>query len=58
MNESDNLTAELFVKTIGKSEGTSGNLVDGLDSIRTFLYDSIMIDTNRIPKQLKNRSKK
>ena len=48
MNESDNLTAELFVKTIGRSEGTSGNLVSGLDSIRTFLYDSIMIDTNRI----------
>ena len=48
MNESDNLTAELFVKMIGKSEITSGNLDSGLDSVRTFLYDSVLIDTNRI----------
>ena len=48
MNESDNLTAELFIKTIGTNQENPGNLDSGLDSVRTFLFDSVMIDTNRI----------
>ena len=45
MNKSDNLTAELFIKTMGNSEGTPGNWTDGIKKVKTFLADSAGIDT-------------
>jgi len=45
MNESDNLTAELFVKTIGIKNNLPGNWRDGLKNIKSFLADSVSIDT-------------
>ena len=46
MVESDNLTAELLIKTIGfKSDGFQGNWKNGLIQIRTFLHDSVGMDT-------------
>ena len=35
MNESDNLTAELFIKTIGRNNITQGNWKSGLDSVNS-----------------------
>jgi len=48
MNESDNLTAELFVKTMGISEEVPGNWTDGIKSVKAFLADSAHIDTSTI----------
>ena len=48
MNESDNLTAELLIKIIGRGNQTEGNWKDGLDSVKTLLSDSAGIDTSRI----------
>ena len=45
MHESDNLTAELFTKTMAVSDTTIGNWKDGLRIIKTFLADSAGIDT-------------
>jgi len=48
MNESDNLTAELFVKTLGISKETPGNWKNGINVIKAFLADSAFIDTSTI----------
>jgi len=48
MNESDNLIAELFVKTMGISEYNIGNWNDGINVIKSFLADSANIDTTTI----------
>jgi D-alanyl-D-alanine carboxypeptidase/D-alanyl-D-alanine-endopeptidase (penicillin-binding protein 4) len=48
MNESDNLTAELFVKTMGISEQFPGNWEDGIYVIKSILADSAKIDTSDI----------
>ena len=45
MQESDNLTAELFTKTLAVNDSTTGNWTDGLNSIKSFLADSAGIDT-------------
>ena len=45
MHESDNLTAELFTKTMALSDTTTGTWKDGLRIIKTFLADSASIDT-------------
>ena len=45
MHESDNLTAELFTKTMAVSDTTIGNWKDGLRIIKIFLADSAGIDT-------------
>ena len=46
MHESDNLTAELFTKTMAVSDTTTGNWKDGLRIIKTFLADSAGMDTS------------
>ncbi|SVB05756.1 uncharacterized protein METZ01_LOCUS158610 [marine metagenome] len=46
MQESDNLTAELFTKTMAISDTTPGDWEDGLNTIKTFLMDSVGIDTS------------
>jgi len=48
MNESDNLTAEIFIKIIGRGTEIEGNWKDGLDSVKTLLSDSAGIDTAKI----------
>ena len=48
MNESDNLTAELFIKTIGRHNTTQGNWKSGLDSVKSLLASSALIDTSQI----------
>jgi len=48
MNESDNLTAELLVKTMGISKEYPGNGNDGIKTVKTFLADSAGIDTSSI----------
>ena len=48
MNESDNLTAEIFIKIIGRGNKIQGNWKDGLDSVKTLLSDSAGIDTARL----------
>ncbi|MBT3947773.1 MAG: D-alanyl-D-alanine carboxypeptidase/D-alanyl-D-alanine-endopeptidase [Candidatus Marinimicrobia bacterium] len=49
MVESDNLTAELIVKTIGfESTKTQGNWDNGLLAIKTFLNDEVGIDTTQL----------
>ena len=48
MNESDNLTAELFVKSIGAIDTIPGSWKSGLDSIKTFLAREVLIDTANI----------
>ena len=48
MNESDNLTAELFVKKIGLTNHEQGNWKNGLHNIKIFLNDSVGIDTTLI----------
>ena len=48
MNESDNLTAELFVKTIGRHNITQGNWKSGLDSVKSLLASSALIDTSQM----------
>ena len=45
MNQSDNLTAELFVKTIGIKDNLPGNWREGVRKIKSFLADSASIDT-------------
>ena len=46
MHESDNLTAELFTKTMAVSDTTTGNWKDGLRIIKIFLADSAGMDTS------------
>ena len=48
MNESDNLTAELFIKTIGRHNITQGNWKSGLDSVKSLLANSALIDTSQM----------
>ena len=48
MNESDNLTAELFIKTMGINGQNPGNWKDGIDSVRSFLFEKVGIDTSVI----------
>ena len=48
MNESDNLTAELFVKKIGLTNHKQGDWKNGLHNIKIFLNDSVGIDTTLI----------
>ena len=48
MNESDNLTAELFVKSIGAMDTLPGTWDVGLDSIKSFLAKEVLIDTSNI----------
>ena len=48
MNESDNLTAELFVKSIGAMDTIPGTWDTGLDSIKSFLAEKVLIDTANI----------
>jgi len=48
MNESDNLTAELFVKSIGALDTLPGTWEAGLDSIKSFLSSKVKIDTSNI----------
>ena len=45
---SDNLTAELLVKTMGISKEYPGNWNDGIKTVKTFLADSAGIDTSAI----------
>ena len=47
MKESDNLTAELMVKTIGhQMADTVGTWQNGLTAIKTFLSNEVLLDTN------------
>ena len=48
MNESDNLTAELFVKSIGALDTLPGTWKVGLDSIKSFLAKEVLIDTSNV----------
>ena len=48
MNESDNLTAELFVKSIGALDTLPGTWKVGLDSVKSFLAKEVLIDTSNI----------
>ena len=48
MNESDNLTAELFIKTIGRHNITQGNWKGGLDSVKSLLASATLIDTSQL----------
>ena len=48
LNESDNLTAELFVKTIGSLDTIPGTWETGIDSIKSFLASEVEIDTSRL----------
>ena len=48
MNESDNLTAELFIKTMGTSTHNPGNWKDGIDTVKSFLFEKVGIDTSAI----------
>jgi len=48
MNESDNLKAELFIKTIGITNQSKGNWQNGINRVKSFLSDSIGIDTSMI----------
>ena len=48
MNESDNLSAELFVKSIGALDTLPGTWKVGLDSIKSFLAKEVLIDTSNI----------
>ena len=45
MHDSDNLTAELLVKTMGIKIDTPGNWKTGIDTMKTFLFDKVGIDT-------------
>ncbi len=48
MNESDNLTAELMIKSIGALDTLPGTWEIGLDSVKTFLAREVLIDTTKI----------
>lgn len=49
MKKSDNLTAELLVKTMGReASGTQGTWQNGLIAIKTFLNDEVGIDTTSL----------
>ena len=48
MNESDNLTAELFIKSIGALDTLPGTWETGLDSVKSFLAEQVKIDTSNI----------
>ena len=48
MNESDNLTAELFIKTIGRHSVTQENWKSGLDSVKSLLASSALLDTSQM----------
>jgi D-alanyl-D-alanine carboxypeptidase/D-alanyl-D-alanine-endopeptidase (penicillin-binding protein 4) len=48
MNESDNLTAELFIKSIGALDTLPGTWKTGLDSVKSFLAKEVLIDTSNI----------
>ena len=45
MNESDNLSAELFLKKIGSSNFEQGSWNNGLEKMKIFLHDSAKIDS-------------
>jgi D-alanyl-D-alanine carboxypeptidase/D-alanyl-D-alanine-endopeptidase (penicillin-binding protein 4) len=45
---SDNLTAELFVKSIGALDTIPGTWKTGLDSVKSFLAEQVKIDTSQI----------
>ena len=47
-NESDNLTAEIFVKSIGALDTLPGTWEVGLDSMKSFLAKEVLIDTSNI----------
>jgi len=48
MNSSDNLTAELFMKSIGALDSIPGTWKTGLDSVKSFLAGQVKIDTSQI----------
>ncbi len=48
MNESDNLTAELLVKSIGALDTLPGTWGTGIDSVKSFLAEHVKIDTSQI----------
>ena len=48
MNSSDNLTAELFMKSIGALDSLPGTWKSGLDSVKSFLAGQVKIDTSQI----------
>ena len=48
MKESDNLTAELFTKTISRDRSPLGKWEIGINAIKHFLKESAHIDTNNI----------
>ena len=48
MNESDNLTAELFIKSLGALDTLPGTWKTGLDSVKSFLAREVLIDTSNI----------
>ena len=48
MNESDNLTAELFIKSLGALDTLPGTWKTGLDSVKSFLAKEVLIDTSNI----------
>ena len=48
MRLSDNLTAELFVKSIGALDSLPGTWETGLDSIKSFLAGQVKMDTSQI----------
>jgi len=47
MYESDNLTAEILIKTISTLDSLPGNWETGLKTIKSFLADSVKIDTSK-----------
>ena len=48
MRLSDNLTAELFVKSIGALDSLPGTWETGLDSVKSFLAGQVKMDTSQI----------
>ena len=48
MTKSDNLTAELFVKSIGAMDTLPGTWETGLDSVKSFLAEQVKIDTSQV----------
>ena len=48
MRLSDNLTAELFVKSIGALDSLPGTWKTGLDSVKSFLAGQVKMDTSQI----------
>ena len=48
MNKSNNLTAELMIKSIGALDTLPGTWEIGLDSVKTFLAREVLPDTTKI----------